>query len=105
MRKIRLVRQLRNGQITIPKEFREELGLKPDDFLEMELRDGRLYCRRIAATPAGQGSDWLAELRDAFAGVRENLKGRSEEEINAAIDEALTAHRAEQREQGKRAAG
>lgn len=89
MRKIKLVRQLRNGQITIPKEFREELGLSAEDLLEVELRDGNLLLRAVKATPTGEGSQWAVDLFDEFAPVREALKGRSEEEINAAIDAAL----------------
>ncbi len=42
-----------------------------------------------------RGSSWLRELYDYFAPVREEAleKGYTEEEINAAIDEAVRAVR------------
>ena len=89
-----LVKQLRNGQITIPKRFRDELGLHPEDLLSVELVDGKLEIERVHIPEVG--SPWLKELYDLFAPVRESLAGYSEEEINDAIDEALREVRAEE---------
>lgn len=95
--KRKIVRQLRNGQITIPKEFREELGIEPEDLLEVNLSEGILQVRRVKTGPK-EGSPWLLELYNAFAPVRESLKDLSEQEINDAIDEALREVRASKRE-------
>jgi AbrB family looped-hinge helix DNA binding protein len=75
MRKV--VKQLRHGQITIPKELREAIGLDEDDMLS------------ITVAGEGKGSPWAKELYEMFAPVRGSLTGRSEEEVNKAIDEAL----------------
>lgn len=85
----RLVRHLRHGQITIPKEFRDALGLGEDDMLSIELVDGRLEVEPVRIHPGAGRSDWAKELYEMFAPVRKSLKGVPEEEINQAIDEAV----------------
>jgi AbrB family looped-hinge helix DNA binding protein len=90
MGKTRIVRQLRNGQITIPKEFREALHLEPDDLLAVTLEDGKLEVAGVKTRPA-TGSPWLKELYDLFAPARQRIleSGMSDEEINAEIDAAI----------------
>lgn len=93
-RKTRIVRQLRNGQITIPKEFREAMHLDPDDLLSVTLEDGHLS---VTAAQSSKSSAWR-DLYDLFAPTREAISrsGLSEQEINDAINEALRAYRAEE---------
>ena len=38
----------RKGQVTIPKEVRNALGLRPFDNVEFELNDGQAVLRRVA---------------------------------------------------------
>ena len=90
----KLVKQLRHGQITIPKEFREALGLGEDDALSVSLVDGKLEVEPVRVEPKAKGSAWARELYELFAPVRKGLKGRTEEEINRAIDEATKEVRA-----------
>lgn len=89
----KIVRPLRRGQITIPAEFRERLGLNEDSLLSVTLRG-----RTLEITPVrvarGPGSPWLKELYDLFAPVREELSEYGEEEIDRAIDEAVAEVRA-----------
>ncbi|MDI6858832.1 MAG: AbrB/MazE/SpoVT family DNA-binding domain-containing protein [Dehalococcoidia bacterium] len=87
MRKV--VKQLRHGQITIPKELREAIGLDEDDMLSITVAGDRLEVEPVKVTPKSKGSPWARDLYKAFAPVRESLKGRSEDEVNEAIDEAL----------------
>lgn len=95
MSKTRIVRQLRHGQITIPKEFREAMHLEPDDLLAVTLDDGKLEIAGVSPLPKGPGSPWAKKLYELFSPARESLKDYSEQEINDAIDEALRAYRAE----------
>lgn len=99
MGKTRIVRQLRHGQITIPKEFREALHLEPDDLLAVTLEDGKLLVTSATAVPKGQGSPWLKELYELFAPVRQRYaeSGMTEDEINAEIDAAIEETRHEHR--------
>jgi bifunctional DNA-binding transcriptional regulator/antitoxin component of YhaV-PrlF toxin-antitoxin module len=93
----KLVRQLRGGQITIPVEFRRELGIEAETLLRMTLEDGELRIVPVEAEPRGKGSPWVRELYDYFAPVREQIAaaGYTDEEINADIDAAIRAVREE----------
>jgi len=87
MRKV--VKQLRHGQITIPKELREAIGLDEDDMLAITVAGDRLEIEPMKVARKSKGSPWAKELYEMFAPVRESLGDRSEEEVNKAIDEAL----------------
>ena len=85
----KLVKQLRHGQITIPKEFREALGLEETDMLSISLGDGKLEVEPVRVEPKVKGSPWAKELYELYAPVRAGLKDIPEEEINEAINEAV----------------
>ena len=85
----KLVRQLRNGQITIPKEFRRALGLEDSDMISIRLTEGKLEVEPVKVQPKVKGSPWARELYALYAPVREAAKDVPEEEINQAIDDAL----------------
>jgi AbrB family looped-hinge helix DNA binding protein len=87
MRKV--VKQLRHGQITIPKELREAIGLDEDDMLAITVAGDRLEIEPMKVARKSRGSPWAKELYEMFTPVRESLTDRSEEEVNKAIDEAL----------------
>jgi AbrB family looped-hinge helix DNA binding protein len=97
MGKTRIVRQLRNGQITIPKEFREALHLGSDDMLAVTLQDGKLEIETVKPARQAGGSQWAKDLYDLFAPVRQSYaeSGMTEEEINAELDAAVRDARAE----------
>lgn len=87
MRKV--VKQLRHGQITIPKELREAIGLDEDDLLSISVNGDKLEVEPVKIATKKKGSPWAKELYELFAPVRESLRDRSEGEVNEAIDEAL----------------
>lgn len=93
----KVVRPLRDGRLVIPTEYREALGLDGDGVLTMTLVDGELRIRKASESEKSEVSDWLQELYDYFAPVREEIvaMGLSEEEVNADIDAAVRAVRAE----------
>lgn len=91
----KIVRSLRNGQVTIPVDFRRELGIESDTLLEVSLERGAL---RIRPVPTGAGrprSAWLQDLYEQFRLVRDEASALSESEINDAIDEAVKADRSQ----------
>jgi AbrB family looped-hinge helix DNA binding protein len=92
----KLVKPLRHGQITIPKEFRDALGLTEDDLLSVTLENGKLEIEPVRVR-SKIGSPWLKEMYELFAPVREALKDVPEEEINKAIDDAVREVRARQK--------
>jgi AbrB family looped-hinge helix DNA binding protein len=89
----RIVRPLRSGQITIPAEFRRQLGITEDSMLQMTLREGELRIKPMRVTETAAGSPWLKELYDLFAPVRDEAASMSEEEIDEAIEQAVAASR------------
>jgi len=89
----KIVRPLRRGQVTIPAEFREKLGLGEDSLLSITLRGKTLEIARVRVG-AGPGSPWLRELYELFAPVREDLSQYSEEEIDRAIERSVAEVRA-----------
>lgn len=94
----KIVRQLRSGQVTIPVAFRRELGIEGEGMLQMTIADGELRIKPLHVREAGTGSLWVRNLYNHFAPVREEAiaKGYTEEEVNAAIDEAVRESRADQ---------
>ena len=40
-----VVRVIRHGQITLPKEFREALGVKEGDILEAEMKENQMVLK------------------------------------------------------------
>ena len=89
----RVVRSLRNGQVTIPAEFRKLLGIGDDSLLQVTLAQGELHIKPLHTTERPTGSPWLKELYDRFAPVREEASKLSEREIDQTIDAAVAAVR------------
>lgn len=88
--KSRTVHVLRGGQITIPIEFRRELGIEDASLVEVTMTErGDLTLHPVETRP--RGSEWLREVYEAFEPVRQEIleKGMTEEEVDALIDEAF----------------
>jgi bifunctional DNA-binding transcriptional regulator/antitoxin component of YhaV-PrlF toxin-antitoxin module len=94
-----LVRVLHADEIAIPVEFREALGIDDSTTVFLYIVDGELRIKPIQTNEGSHSSDWLQALYDYYAPVREEILacGISEEEVNADIDAAIAAVRAEQR--------
>ncbi len=65
------------GQVTIPKEFRDRLGLLPGTDVEFDQRDGELIVRRADGKTPGQA------LVDHLVGFRSKWNGMTTDEIMA----------------------
>src|SRR5438874_13327920 len=93
-RTTKVVKSLRNGQVTLPADFRRELGIEPDTLLEVSLGEGSLTITPVHTTRrSSPGSPWLQELYDLFAPVREAASAYAEDEIDATIDAAVKGGR------------
>lgn len=95
----RYVRPLRSGQVVIPAEFVESLGIDEHTTLQVTKIDGVILITPVDAQASGVGSPGLKALYEHFAPVREGIlaRGISEEEVNADIDAAFAAVRTEKR--------
>lgn len=85
----KIVYPLRNGQITIPAEFRRRLGIGPETLLRLTLAGNELRLAPVRTTDTASG--WLKELYDTFAPVRQEAseQGYSDEELHDTINEAV----------------
>ena len=94
----RIVRPLRSGQITIPAEFRKRLCIDQETLLRLTLEAGELRIVPVRVAERNEGPDWLDTLYELYAPVRAEVlaRGIPEEEVNADIDAAIAAVRAEQ---------
>jgi AbrB family looped-hinge helix DNA binding protein len=90
----RIVKQLRSGQVTIPADFRKELGIADNSFLQITMIQGELRIKPVRVTERAAGSAWVKELYNYFAPARQEAANYSEEEINADIDAAVHEVRA-----------
>jgi bifunctional DNA-binding transcriptional regulator/antitoxin component of YhaV-PrlF toxin-antitoxin module len=99
--KSKLIRPLRGGQMTIPAEFRRELGVDEETMLRVTLLDGTMLVTPVRVDESRKGSPGLKALYEYFAPVREEIlaRGISEEELNADIDAAIAEVRAVRRAQ------
>jgi bifunctional DNA-binding transcriptional regulator/antitoxin component of YhaV-PrlF toxin-antitoxin module len=88
----RIVRQLRGGQVTIPADYRRRLGITDDSLLQMSVGAGELRIKPVRVTDQA-GSDWVKELYDLFVPVRLQATRITDQEVNAAVDEAVQAVR------------
>lgn len=52
-----------DGQVTIPRDLREQLGLGPDTEVEFELDGDGLHLRKIADAPPTRGQMLVAHMR------------------------------------------
>jgi AbrB family looped-hinge helix DNA binding protein len=90
----KIVRSLRSGQITIPAEFRRQLGIDEHSLLQLTLSEGELRIKPMVMDERTHGSPWLKDAYDAFAAVRSVTERHSDQDIDEAIEVALKAVRA-----------
>src|SRR5262249_30724982 len=91
----KFIQPLRSGQITIPVEFRKQLGITQNTMLQLSLIQGELRIKPFHITKIAAGSAWMKDLYSMFAPVRDEIQKRqtTEKEIDTAIDKAVTAVR------------
>ncbi len=87
-----IVRIMQHGQITIPKKFREVLGLKKGDLAEAELEGAK-----IVITPQRLVKDkaWR-DLSEVMDKVHQENKGVSEEQVTRDVMKAIAELREEE---------
>lgn len=66
-----VIKVIRNGQITLPKEFREALGIDEGQILEAELKESRIILKPLAFVERGpalssKGKKRVAEALKAY---------------------------------------
>jgi AbrB family looped-hinge helix DNA binding protein len=80
------VRVQAKGQVTIPKEIRERLNVKPGDLVVfVETEDGVMVKSAVVVT----NESLRQEMTSVVRSIRERFSEYSEDEISELVDEAL----------------
>ncbi|MDO8514920.1 MAG: AbrB/MazE/SpoVT family DNA-binding domain-containing protein [bacterium] len=88
-----IVKPLRNGQITIPASFRDQIGFDPQTLLQLTLVGDEIRIKPIRTTDKVVDPAWMKKLYEHFSAVREEAKKYDEKTINDSIDQAVKAVR------------
>jgi len=83
-----LVKVIRNGQITIPKEVRAVLGIEEGDLLEVKLSKGGMTINPKTAVDKDLAKGRFFHMVEQ---IRESMKDADPQEIDAALAEAVKA--------------
>ena len=86
-----LVKVIRNGQITIPEEFRNSLKIKDGDLLEVERSGFGLVIKPKAVLDKDEA---IQQFFDEVAQIRKAAEGSDQEEVDAVIADAVQAAKA-----------
>lgn len=91
----KFVQPLRSGQITIPSEFRKQLGIGKGTVLKLSLSGGELHIKPIQVSEIAGGSAWMKDLYEMFAPVRAQISKRkyTDGDVDAAIDKTVAVVR------------
>ena len=89
----RLVRPLRNGQITLPAAFRRALQLDLAPLLQITLEGQELRLRAFFPEKLETGSVWLRDLYFLLAPARRAAADLTDHDPDALIDLALATLR------------
>ena len=91
---------LEHGQITIPKQIRESLGLKKGDVVDAWIEGN---CVVIMPKKSSSPENW-AKLLQVMKSVHEQNKGVSEEEVYQDVERAVAELRQEEYDKQKKTA-
>ena len=80
-----LVKVIRHGQITIPKELREALGIEEGDLLEVELKKSQMIIKPKAVVDKKIARQRFFQMVDK---VRANTKDAGEQEDDQFVEKA-----------------
>jgi AbrB family looped-hinge helix DNA binding protein len=83
-----LVKVVRNGQITLPKELRTALGIQEGDLLEVKLMKSGMVIKPKVAVDKDVARDRFFQMVDE---LRESVKDVDPQELDDAIKEAVAA--------------
>lgn len=83
-----LVKVVRNGQITIPKDLRAVLGIREGDFLEINLNGSNLLIKPKVTIDKSQARERFFQAVDD---IRAAVKDADPEEVERELAEAVQA--------------
>ena len=87
MSEMALVKVTRKGQMTIPQELRENLEIKPGDYVVLRPLLGGILLSKATVTPHVQAEDVLRQLVVRLGQAAEQQEIHEEEDLDAIVDE------------------
>jgi AbrB family looped-hinge helix DNA binding protein len=86
MTKLVLAKVTRKGQMTIPRELREALGVEAGDYVALRPLMGGVFISKASVSPHVKAEDIMPHLV-APRGTSAAARGAEEEDMNTAIEE------------------
>jgi AbrB family looped-hinge helix DNA binding protein len=87
MSEMALVKVTRKGQMTIPQELRENLGIEPGDYVALRPLMGGILLSKATVTPHVQAEDVLRHLVARLGQAAEQQEIHEEGDLDAIINE------------------
>lgn len=86
----KIIKPLRNGQITLPIDVRRKLDIDEKTLLQLRLVNHKIHLTPIKLSQIpDKGSLWLSELYELFDKPRKKAQKYSSKEINKDIEKAV----------------
>ncbi len=82
-----LVKVIRNGQITLPKEFRDALSIDEGQILEAEIKDSRIILKPLAFVERGSvlSSKGKQKVKEALEDIKKGSVSKAYDDVDEMI--------------------
>ena len=82
-----IVKVVRNGQITLPKEFRDALGIDEGQILEAEIKDSRIILKPLAIVERGSvlSSKGKQKVKEALEDIKKGAVSKAYDDVDEMI--------------------
>jgi AbrB family looped-hinge helix DNA binding protein len=82
-----IVKVVRNGQITLPKEFRDALGIDEGQILEAEIKDSRIILKPMAFVERGSvlSSKGKQKVKEALEDIKKGAVSKAYDDVDEMI--------------------
>lgn len=82
-----IVKVVRNGQITLPKEFRDALGIDEGQILEAEIKDSRIILKPLAFVERGSvlSSKGKQKVKEALEDIKKGAVSKAYDDVDEMI--------------------
>ena len=82
-----IVKVVRNGQITLPKEFRDALGIDEGQILEAEIKNSRIILKPLAFVERGSvlSSKGKQKVKEALEDIKKGAVSKAYDDVDEMI--------------------
>lgn len=82
-----IVKVVRNGQITLPKEFRDALSIDEGQILEAEIKDSRIILKPLAFVERGSvlSSKGKQKVKEALEDIKKGAVSKAYDDVDEMI--------------------